>query len=169
MKSLGKCIYCTETVSEIGAYVKISSSRHAHVHCHVDPLVAVAREEGRKAVLDEIAQKQADKLAFEETRAKLAYGTARRCEKCGVAMLADRPDALPGAYTVRAPSSSDQRQCSECVRAEIGARAGARRTAAPASAAEAIRTAPTRPADAAQEKKPEGPVPDRFSLLDLDD
>lgn len=169
MKPLGKCVYCTETVSEIGAYAKLSAGRHAHLACYENRTKTAAIEEGRKAVIDEIAQKQADKLELAKTQAVLAYENARRCEKCGVTMLADRPDALPDSYASRQPSSSDARQCADCGRVEIGARAGARRTAAPASAAEAIRTAPTRPADAPQEKKPEEPSPDRFSLLDLDD
>lgn len=151
MKALGKCVYCAETVSEIGAYAKISASKYAHLACLSQSVYSEGCEFGRKSVLDEQAQKTADKIAFEKTKAVLAYDAARRCEKCGVTMLTDRPDALPDSYASRQPSSSDARQCSDCVRAEIGARAGARRTAAPTSAAEAIRTAPTRPAEVPKE------------------
>lgn len=147
MKSLGKCVYCIETVSEIGAFVKLSAGKHAHMNCYYEAVFKDAFERGRKAVLDEITQKQVDKVKFEETQAKLAYENARRCEKCGVAMLAERPAALPSVYATVLPASSDARQCSDCVRAEVGARAVARRPAAPASAAEAIRTAPTRLAE----------------------
>lgn len=164
MKSLGKCAYCTETVSEIGAYAKLSANKYAHLKCYNEK----ALEAGKAMLLAEQEIREIEKSQLAETQAKIAYENARRCEKCGVAMLAERPAALPTVYITVLPASSDSRQCADCQRIEIRARAGARRTAVPASAAEAIRTAPTRPVDA-QEKKPEGPVPDRFSLLDLDD
>lgn len=169
MKSLGKCAYCTETVSEIGAYAKLSANKYAHLKCYTQNVRKDAYEDGRRSVLAEQEIQVIEKQQLAETQAKIAYENARRCAKCGIAMMAERPAALPAVYVVRTPFSSDARQCADCGRVEIGARAGARRTAAPASAAEAIRTATTRPADAPQEKKPEGPAPDRFSLLDLDD
>lgn len=77
------CVYCTQLISEIGAYVKLTASKYAHLVCHNQAVsaatrVAVEQEQAAQRAEQELRearerQEQAEReRAREERRAEVA-------------------------------------------------------------------------------------------------
>lgn len=119
------CLYCPIKVSEIGVYVKLSSTTYSHRACY-------DQEQYKKFVLGqvkELAQKNADDAERQRIQAENVWRAAPRCPKCGVPMLSERPAGLPAEFSH--VLSSNGSTCTLCVRQEAGLRAAARGREAP--------------------------------------
>lgn len=165
-----KCyLLCNNPVSEMGAYVKISSVTYAHLSCYRKAHANEVRDE----LTADARQKGLDDAERQKEQAIAAWRAAPRCPKCGVPMLSERPAGLPEAFSSVQQGSGQT--CYLCVRQEVGLRAAARGREAPPPTrfmgaqvvvdpslppgGVAIRPAPK------EEERPK----DRFELIDVDD
>lgn len=80
-----KCELCGETVTELGSYMKLTSTRYAHGQCYTDAQYARGVADGRKEILDEqreAAERQAqrEKAEREAREAREKAEAERRAE-----------------------------------------------------------------------------------------
>lgn len=163
------CVYeCGTPVSELGAYVKVSSTKYAHLNCHCDRVAERAIAAYRKDV-DEFKAQEALAAAEKILQAQQSvFHALPRCARCGAKMrVANDGNDYRALGEVRLPSSTPG-VCQTCVQEEIQARARARNVPPPASAAQAIQRAPSAPVAPAEEKKEPEKKSDRFELIDLE-
>lgn len=158
------CVYnCGNPVNELGAYAKIAANKYAHLGCHAkvcgENAVAVYRAE-RAAFKEAEAREQQDKRA---AVTKEQYDALPRCVRCGRKKTDSRSTVpladLRALGDVQVQSGSTPGVCQACVVEEVGARAQARGTPVPLSAAKSE--------EKPDEKKDE-PKADRFDLIELE-
>lgn len=69
MAKFWKCIYmCGIQISEMGAYVKLSSTKYAHLYCHE----AVVAADAHKRIMNEIREKEQQEREAREREAQEA-------------------------------------------------------------------------------------------------
>lgn len=165
------CESCGDGLSELGAFVKLSGTKFLHIACFMEQVSreAIANWKEQEAK----AKAEREKIEREEAqrRARALFDGLGRCPGCGTRMTDDvtLTTLAPWQFGEVRPLSGTNPRCAVCVRQEVQARAQARGTTTPASAAQAIQTAPTRPVEAAPEaKKEEAAKPDRFSLIEME-
>lgn len=134
MAKTWKCVYCDELVTELGAHVKISSSKYAHKGCYDevaarDIIANYINEQREQAALkarkaeDDKREAEAAKLAdllkirsrgkdlwTADDRKKLAEASLI-CVHCGKLI---KTRAMPASLPGEAASGENQKHCRDC-------------------------------------------------------
>lgn len=184
-----ECVFCTEAVSERGAFAKLSGTRYAHLNCYAQESVEAAQRDKNAAAQEAaeqaqaVAAQKAATLASVDGAIRAELTTLRAssiwapedrkqlvaakmiCVHCGTNL---NTGGLPGV----APAGPARMHCSPCyVAREYGEQAAAQASAKSAAGIASVTAtlagtppAPT-PAPVAQEPAKKQ---DRFQLIDLE-
>lgn len=114
------CLHCSDSITELGGYVKISTGSYSHLNCYNKDVAM----DIRRQIQNEALQAKADNAERQKEADIAAWRATPRCPKCGVPMLSERPASLPETFSTVLTSNGST--CTLCVRQEAGLRAAAR-------------------------------------------
>lgn len=125
MATQRNCTICLKSLNELGAYVKLSGARYAHLPCFVGLQSEIAVNVYKQQLAE--AKASAEYEAAEKAQAAqlAAFSTLPRCPRCGVRV------STTGLWTQgeTVMQASGSAACAPCTRLEAQIRASVRSTA----------------------------------------